>query len=123
MEGWVGTSLWDDENVTLRQFHKEYRARYPDDAVIAYTPEPLALWRDAMTVAFEALLLAPILTPAGMYEGLESLRGLPAAVGGPRQAISFGKWDRRGNKGADVVVLRKLKGGRTYQEGRIQSLL
>jgi hypothetical protein len=83
----------------------------------------LALWRDAMTVAFEALLLAPILTPAGMYEGLESLRGLPAAVGGPRQAISFGKWDRRGNKGADVVVLRKLKGGRTYQEGRIQSLL
>jgi ABC-type branched-subunit amino acid transport system substrate-binding protein len=123
MEGWVGTSLWDDDNETLKQFHEDYLARFPNDPIISYTPEPLALWHDAMTVACEALLLAPILTPAGLYEGLESLRGLPAAVGGPRQAISFGKWDRRGNKGADVVVLRRCKGGRLYQEGRIKSLL
>lgn len=123
MEGWVGTSLWDDDNETLKRFHKDYLARYPDDPVIAYTPEPLAVWRDAMTAALEGLILAPILTPQGMHEGLESLRAIPAAVGGPRQVISFGKWDRRGNKGADVVVLRRLKGGRTYQEARLTSLL
>lgn len=123
LDGWVGTSLWDDDNETLKAFHAQYKERYPDDNVVAYTAEPIALWRDAMTVALESLTLAPIMTPAGVQEGLENLRAIPAAVGGPRQSISFGRWDRRGNKGADVVVLRKLVDGRTIMEGRIKPLI
>ncbi|SCW81249.1 ABC-type branched-chain amino acid transport system, substrate-binding protein [Sphingobium faniae] len=123
MEGWVGTSLWDDENETLARWWDIYKARYPEDAVIAYTPEPIALWHDAMSVALEAFILAPIMTPAGVKEGLESIRAMPAAVGGPRQSISFGRYDRRGNKGADVVVLRRCKDGRLHQEGRFQPLV
>lgn len=123
MDDWVGTSMWDDDNVTLAKFHAEYKARYPNDEIVAYTPEPIALWRDAMTVALEGVILAPIMTPAGMKEGLETIRALPAAVGGPRQMMSFGPYDRRGNKGADVVVLRRLKNGRSLMEGRIESLL
>lgn len=123
MEDWVGTSLWDDDNVTLRKFHEQYKQRYPEDDVVAYTPEPIAVWRDAMTVALEGIILAPIMTPHGLKEGIETIRCLPASAGGPRQMISFGQYDRRGNKGADVVVLRRLKSGRTVQEARIESLL
>jgi len=122
MEGWVGTALWDEENATMMKWWNQYRERHPDDEVIAYTAEPILVWRDAMVAALEGIVLAPIMTPAGVQEGLESIRCLPAAVGGPRQSISFGQWDRRGNKGADVVVLRRCQGGRTHFEGRIQPL-
>lgn len=71
-------------------------------------------WRDAL----EGLVLAPIFTTEGVKEGLERIRGLPAAVGGPRQIISFRKWDRRDHKGADTVVLRRLANGRPVMEGR-----
>jgi ABC-type branched-subunit amino acid transport system substrate-binding protein len=123
LDDWVGTSLWDDDNVTLKKFHEQYKTRYPEDEIVAYTPEPIAVWRDAMTVAIEGIILAPIMTPHGVKEGIETIRCMPAAAGGPRQMISFGQYDRRGNKGADVVVLRRLKNGRTVQEGRIESLL
>jgi ABC-type branched-subunit amino acid transport system substrate-binding protein len=123
MEDWVVTSLWDDDNVSLKAFHEAYRRRYPADEVIAFTPEPLAVWRDAMTVAMEAIILAPIMTAFGIKQGLETIRCLPAATGGPRQMMSFGRYDRRGIKGADGVVLRRLKGGQLVQEGRIASLL
>lgn len=119
MEDWVGTSMWDDENVTLQKWWKAYREAHPEDEVIAYTPEPILVWHDAMRVALEGLALAPIMTPKGLHEGLESIRALPSSIGGPRQSISFGRYDRRGNKGADVVVLRRCKGGRLHQEGRI----
>jgi ABC-type branched-subunit amino acid transport system substrate-binding protein len=118
LEGWVGVSMWDDDNETLKAFHEAYKQRYPDDDVIAVTPEPIAVWRDAMSAALEGLVLAPIFTTEGVKEGLERIRGLPAAVGGARQIISFGKWDRRGHKGADTVVLRRLRNGQSVMEGR-----
>jgi len=51
---------------------------------------------------------------------LESVQLLPAAIGGPRNSISFGPYDRAGLKGSDCVVLRRVKNGELVMEGRIE---
>jgi branched-chain amino acid transport system substrate-binding protein len=115
-EGWVGTTLWDDENETLESFARSYASFHPG----APTPvmEMMALYRDAMTLALEGISLTSILTPAGAKEGLERVQMLPAASGGARTILSFGRYDHRAHKGADVMVLRRVKNGEVIMEGR-----
>src|SRR5260221_56167 len=55
---------------------------------------------------------ANILTPKGVKEGLEKVRMLWAANGGPRTHMSLGPYDHKAYKG-DWLVLRKIVGGRT----------
>lgn len=119
-EGWVGTGLWDDENLTLRALLEEYAAwagePFPAPAELA------ALYFDGMRTLLEGLALAPILTPEGVKRGLEDVKMLPAAIGGPRTVIGFGPWDRRGVKGMDVMILRRMTGGKLVMEGRYDPL-
>lgn len=119
-EGWVGTGLWDDENPTLAGLLAEYAAwageTFPAPAELA------ALYFDGMRALLEGVALAPILTPEGVKRGLEDVKMLPAAIGGPRTVIGFGPWDRRGLKGMDVMVLRRMTGGRLVMEPRFDPM-
>jgi branched-chain amino acid transport system substrate-binding protein len=115
-EDWVGTGLWDDENATLAGLVRRYEARYDEPLI----PEMGAIFYDGIRVVLEGLVLAPILTPAGLRRGLEDVKMLPAACGGPRNVLSFGPWDRRGIKGMDVMILRRMKGGKVIMEGRFE---
>jgi len=118
LEGWCGTTLFDDDNTTLQQLHADYIARYPGEEVPPH--ELMAIYRDGMLVALEGIKLAPIFTPEGVKEGLEKISLLPAAIGGPRTCIGFAPYDRAGLKGPDLMVVRRVKGGKPIMEGRIE---
>jgi ABC-type branched-subunit amino acid transport system substrate-binding protein len=120
-DGWVGTGLWDDDNPTLAHVRKEFAALYPDKAEVA--PEILALYRDGMVALLEGICSAPILTPKGVKQGLEQVRMIPAAMGGARTSISFGPYDRKGHKGMDNMVVRRLTKGKLIMEGRFEPSL
>jgi branched-chain amino acid transport system substrate-binding protein len=52
-----------------------------------------------------------------LQRGLETIRRLDAAAGGPGNHISFGPWDRRGYKG-DFVVMRQVPDGKNVVRRR-----
>ena len=114
-EGWVGTTMWDDNNPITAKLYKDYMARYP--GIDGPTPELVALFRDALTALIEGIMLAPILTRDGVRRGLEMLTCLPSACGGPRTCIGFNPHAHRGLQGADIMVLRRVKNGELLMEG------
>lgn len=115
-EDWVGTGLWDDGNETLNGLVRRYETRYGEPVL----PEMAAIYYDGIRALLEGVVLAPILTPEGVRRGLEDVKMLPAASGGPRNVISFGPWDHRGIKGMDVMIMRRIKGGAPVMEGRFE---
>src|SRR6185295_9612389 len=68
-EGWVGTSMWDEDNPTAAKFAKEFAARYPEAGDVPI--ELLALSYDVARAIVEGVVQAPILTPDGVRRGLE----------------------------------------------------
>jgi ABC-type branched-subunit amino acid transport system substrate-binding protein len=121
LDGWVGTGLWDDDNRTLQAERRRFAKFCPELADIA--PESLALFRDGMVALLEGISNAPILTPAGVTQGLEQVHMVPACVGGDRTVISFGPYDHIGHKGMDKMVVRRLTAGKLLMEGRFDPTL
>jgi len=117
-EGWVGTTMWDDDNKVNAKFMADYMTRYPD--VARPSGELLGLFRDAVTTLMEGVILAPIMTPDGIRRGLEMVQMLPAASGGPRTCIGFSPHNHRGLQGADVMVLRRMTQGELIMEGHLE---
>ena len=58
----------------------------------------------------EAIVCADHLTPAGLRDGLEHVKLLPAAIGAPGTTMGFGRWDRAALKG-EFLVLRQWRDG------------
>src|SRR5947199_196228 len=75
-----------------------------------------ALSYDTTRLIAEGLARAPLLTPAGVKDGLERVRMLPAVNGGPRTHMSLGPYDHKAYKG-DWLVIRRIEGGRTVFVG------
>ena len=84
----------------------------------AVTPErsPLmvAAGDDMGRIVADALARAEHLTPGGVMEALETVKGLPAALGGPGTTMSFGHWDRAALKG-EFLILRRWVGGASLE--------
>lgn len=116
-EGWVGTTTWDDDNPVTAKLFDDYCARYTGDP--APPREAISVFRDGITALLEGIMLAPILTPEGVKRGLEMVQLLPSAVGGPSTCIGFAPHAHRGHQGADVMVVRRMKGGQLIMEERI----
>jgi branched-chain amino acid transport system substrate-binding protein len=70
----------------------------------------IALAYDQARVVMEGLTRAPVLTPAGVKEGLERIRMMPCALGGPRTYIGFGRQDHRAYKG-DYLMMKRIRNG------------
>jgi hypothetical protein len=62
----------------------------------------------------EALAWAPSTTAAGLRDGLEHVKRLPATSGHDGTLMGFGAWDRGALKG-EYLVLRSWRDGRTVQ--------
>ncbi len=62
----------------------------------------------------EGLVQSDDRTPAGVRDGLERVKRLPAATGKPGTTMGFGQWDHGALKG-DYLVLRSWRGGRTVE--------
>ena len=71
---------------------------------------------DTARVMAEALHRAPILTGPGVKDGLERIRFLPAATGGPRTHIACSPYDHKMFKG-DWLLYGRIAGGKLIFEG------
>jgi len=117
-EGWVGTTHWDDDNIINARFREQFAARYPDSRLPS--GEMTGIFHDMMTTFLEGVMLAPIMNRDGIRRGLEMVQMLPSASGGPRTCIGFSPYNHRGLQGADVMVLRRMKGGTLVMEDRLE---
>lgn len=116
MEGWVGATIVDPENPVANDFFHRFRESYGEPP----NQELGRILYDVCRAVLEGLALAPLMTPEGVKEGLERLRMLPAASGGPRSVLSLGPYDHRGLKGMDMMVLNRVENGEILMEGRFE---
>jgi ABC-type branched-subunit amino acid transport system substrate-binding protein len=103
-EGWVYVDMYDERNALQAEVLDRLVPGAPHTAVGGI---PAALW-DMGTLIVEGLRQAPLLTRAGVKEGLERVHGLPAACAGAGTVMGFGPWDRAALKGPDFLVLRRM---------------
>lgn len=116
LEGWVGVDLPHEGNPVFTGFMERYVARFGGDRPFNCYP---AHFYDIGRVLAEGIARARPVTPAGLKRGLEQVRMVPAAMGGPGTVLGFAPYDHRGYKGPDYLVLRGVKDG---VEGLAQTL-
>ena len=107
LEGWVYCDLVSDGNRSLAAVLAR-RGMGRERAFAA------AKGWDLGVIAAEAIARAPHATPAGLREGLERIKWLPAAEGMEGTLLSFGKQDRGALHGR-YLVLRQWQGGRSVE--------
>ena len=125
-EGWVGIDqIADDEQRDGVESNPNYASmvdrferrfgRRTRHAMIANS-------YDAMRAILLGILRAPLLTPAGVVSGLETITMMPTTAGGPRSYVSFGPFDRKGYKG-DFLTLRRVENGAPRHVPNVSRLL
>jgi branched-chain amino acid transport system substrate-binding protein len=97
-EGWVGIDQWCPDNPRMHRFHERYVERYGEDPPMWPNAIPVLAY-DTASLLVEALHRAPVLTGWGVKEGLEKIRFMPSATGGPRTHIAGGPFDHQMFKG------------------------
>ncbi|OHV49077.1 ABC transporter substrate-binding protein [Pseudofrankia sp. BMG5.36] len=103
LDGWVYIDMYSDGNATLTAL-LERLAVPPARAAAA------AKGYDLARLAVDGLARAPELTRAGVREGLEQIKWLPAAEGQDGTQLSFGHHDRGALHGR-YLVLRRWSAG------------
>ena len=105
-EGWVGVDQFDERNVTFTSMLDRFEKRFGRRPVHCYTAQGY----DMGNVVAHGLARAKPHSREGLRRGLETIRRLDAAAGGPGNHISFGPYDHRGYKG-DYIVMRQIRNG------------
>jgi branched-chain amino acid transport system substrate-binding protein len=106
-EGWVGVDQFDERNTTFFEMLDRFEKRFGRRPLHCYTAQGY----DMGNVVAQGLARAKPHSRDGLRRGLETIRRLDAAAGGPGNHISFGPWDHRGYKG-DFIVMRQIREGR-----------
>jgi ABC-type branched-subunit amino acid transport system substrate-binding protein len=120
-EGWVGIDQYCPDNPRAARFIEEYRARYKSDPPNWPNAIPLLAYDSAVVMA-EAMFRAPTLNAEGMKIGMERIRFLPTATGGPRTHIAGAPGDHNLFKG-DWLLYSKMEGGKLKYEGLFEPAL
>ncbi len=97
-EGWVGIDQWCPQNPLMWKFHERFVARYGSDPPMWPNAIPVLAY-DTARVLVEGLHRAPVLTGWGVKQGLERIRFMPSATGGPQTHIAAGPYDHQMFKG------------------------
>lgn len=108
-EGWEGWTYVD----TVADANPERLALRERSPRSAAGPVGVAAY-DIGRLLAEAVVRAGHLTRAGVRDGLERVKRLPAASGRAGTTMGFGTWDRGALKG-DYLVLRRWEGGRSVE--------
>jgi branched-chain amino acid transport system substrate-binding protein len=111
-EGWVGIDQFDERNATFTSMLDRFDRRFGRRPMHCYTAQGY----DMGNVVAHGLARAKPLSRDGLRRGLETVRRLDAAAGGPGNHISFGPYDHRGYKG-DFIVMRQIRDGRNVVAG------
>jgi ABC-type branched-subunit amino acid transport system substrate-binding protein len=110
--GWEGWTYVD----TVADDNAERLALAARSKATAAGPVGVAGY-DIARMLREAMAWAPEGTRAGLRDGLEHVKRLPAATGHDGTRMGFGPWDHGALKG-DYLVLRAWRDGRTVQLAR-----
>jgi branched-chain amino acid transport system substrate-binding protein len=105
-EGWVGVDQFDERNTTFISMLDRFEKRFGRRPVHCYTAQGY----DMGNVVAHGLARARPHSREGLRKGLETIRRLDAAAGGPGNHISYGRYDHRGYKG-DYIVMRQIRHG------------
>jgi branched-chain amino acid transport system substrate-binding protein len=100
----VYVDMYDERNHVTSAMFDRYEARFGTRPVGPIVP---AMY-DMASLVVGALRHAPVLTRAGIKEGLERVHRVPAACGGAGTEMGFGPWERTALKGADYLVFRVM---------------
>jgi ABC-type branched-subunit amino acid transport system substrate-binding protein len=114
-EGWVGIDQLCPANQLAARFHERYVARYQSDPPMWPNAIPVLAY-DTARVLVEALFRAPVLSGFGVKEGLEQIRFMPSATGGPQTHIAAGPYDHQMFKG-DWLLYGRVRNGELEFEG------
>jgi ABC-type branched-subunit amino acid transport system substrate-binding protein len=114
-EGWVGIDQYCPQNPGVERFRTGFDKRYGTEPPMWPNAIPLLAYDTARVMA-EALHRAPLLTGPGVKDGLERIRFLPSATGGPRTHIACSPYDHKMFKG-DWLLYGKVEGGQLKFEG------
>jgi ABC-type branched-subunit amino acid transport system substrate-binding protein len=106
-EGWVGVDQFDERNETFTSMLDRFEKRFGRRPVHCYTAQGY----DMGNAVAHGLARARPHSRDGLRRGLEKVRRLDAAAGGPGNHISFGPYDHRGYKG-DFIVMRQVRDGK-----------
>jgi branched-chain amino acid transport system substrate-binding protein len=114
-EGWVGIDQLCPDNRLAEGFHRRYVERYGADPPMWPNAIPVLAY-DTARVVVEGLHRAPVLTGWGLKAGLEQIRFLPSATGGPHTHIAGGPFDHQLFKG-DWLLYGRVRDGKLVFEG------
>jgi ABC-type branched-subunit amino acid transport system substrate-binding protein len=114
-EGWVGIDQLCPDNQLAEGFHQRYVKRYGTDPPLWPNAIPVLAY-DTARVLVEGLHRAPVLTGWGLKAGLEQIRFMPSATGGPHTHIAGGPFDHQLFKG-DWLLYGRVRDGKLEFEG------
>jgi branched-chain amino acid transport system substrate-binding protein len=117
-EGWVGIDQLDPRNPLTERFHERFVARYGQDPPLWPNAIPVLAY-DTARVLVEGLFRAPILSGPGLKAGLESIRFLPSATGGPRTHIAASAYEHGMFRG-DWLLYGRVTNGKLEFEGLLE---
>lgn len=116
LDGWVGIDQYCESNPRVGPFLDRFERRFGRRP---HTNTVVPLSYDSARVFVEALVRAPILTGAGVRQGLERIRFLSSVTGGPRTHIAAGPFDHKLFKG-DWLLYRRVEAGKTVFVGTFE---
>ncbi len=114
LEGWHGVDQLgeDGANPNYEAMLQRFEARFgrlSRNVVVA-------LSYDTARAAIAGIGNARIATPEEVKAGLEQIKWMPCANGGPGCYLTFAEYDHRGYKG-DFLTIRELRGGELHFRG------
>jgi branched-chain amino acid transport system substrate-binding protein len=104
LQGWIGVDQYDEENRVGQAMQERFEKRW------GYRQENCVptLAFDCADAMARGIGFAQTLTPVGLMKGLEKVKAVPSATGGPGTRISFGVYNRRAWHGVNYLVLREI---------------
>ena len=114
-EGWVGIDQFDPSNQLIERFHRRFVERHGESPPMWPNAIPVLAY-DTARVLTEGLFRAPTLSGPGLKDGLERIRFLPSATGGPRTHIA-GAPHEHGMFRGDWLLYGRVRNGQLEFEG------
>lgn len=114
-EGWVGIDQLCPDNALVEPFRAAFHERHGANPPMWPNAIPVLAY-DTARVMVEAVHRAPILTGPGLKDGLERIRFMPSATGGPRTHIAAAPGDHNMFKG-DWLLYGRVRDAKLEFEG------
>jgi branched-chain amino acid transport system substrate-binding protein len=121
LAGWVGLDQYDERNEVAQGFLDRFEAKHGHRPEYFFPP----YCYDVGRMMLLAIAAAKPLTGAGVKDGLEKIKMLPAASGAPGTRLRFGRYIRHGWMGSEFLVARRVlpDGSRSVLHGTIEGLV